>query len=74
MGQCCPCEASDQKMGQKPKAKRNEIELSFLHHSIRLDELINLVVSNVKIPIQSWGKSGVLAYFALKIGYFGHIF
>ena len=26
------------------------------------------------MPIQSWGKSGVLAYFGLKIGYFGHIF
>ena len=24
--------------------------------------------------IQSWGKSGVLAYFWLKICYFGHIF
>ena len=26
-----------------PKVKRNEIELSFLHYSIRLDELIILV-------------------------------
>ena len=26
------------------------------------------------MPIQSWGKSGVLAYFWLKIGYFGHMF
>ena len=26
------------------------------------------------MPIQSWGKSGVLAYFGPKIGYFGHIF
>ena len=26
------------------------------------------------MPIQSWGKSGVLAYFGLKIGYFGHVF
>ena len=26
------------------------------------------------MPIQSWGKSGVLAYFWLKIGYSGHIF
>ena len=25
------------------------------------------------MPIQSWGKSGVLAYFGPKIGYFGHI-
>ena len=27
--QCCPCEASEEKMGQKSTAKRNEIELSF---------------------------------------------
>ena len=26
------------------------------------------------MPIQSWGKSGVLAYSGLKIGYFGHFF
>ena len=26
------------------------------------------------MPIESWGKSGVLAYFLLKIGYFGHIY
>ena len=26
------------------------------------------------MPIESWGESGVLAYFWLKIGYFGHIF
>ena len=26
------------------------------------------------MPIQSWGKSDVLAYFALKIGYLDHIF
>ena len=25
------------------------------------------------MPVQSWGKSGVMAYFGLKIGYFGHI-
>ena len=26
------------------------------------------------IPIESWGKSGILAHFWLKSGYFGHIF
>ena len=26
------------------------------------------------MPIQCWGKSGILAYFVLTIGYFGHIF
>ena len=25
------------------------------------------------MPIQIWGKSGVLAYFRLTIGYYGHI-
>ena len=26
------------------------------------------------MPIKSCGKSGALAYFGLKIGYFGHIY
>ena len=26
------------------------------------------------MTIQSWGKSGFLAYFGLKIGYFGYIY
>ena len=26
------------------------------------------------MPIDCWGKSGVLAYFWLKIGYFGYFF
>ena len=26
------------------------------------------------MPIESWGKSGVLAYFGPKISHFGHIF
>ena len=25
------------------------------------------------MPIQSWGKSGILAYFRVKIGYFAHV-
>ena len=47
--QCCPCEALEQKMGQKPTAKWKEITRCFKHHSICFDELIILVVSNVKI-------------------------
>ena len=35
--------------GLKPKTKRNEVELSFLHRSIRLHDLIILVWSDVKI-------------------------
>ena len=31
-----PCEASEQKLGQKPKSEIKEIELSFCHHSIFL--------------------------------------
>ena len=45
----CPSEASEQKTGQKPRTEQNEIELSCLHHSIRLDELIILMWSDVKI-------------------------
>ena len=26
------------------------------------------------MPIQSWGKSGVLTFFGQKICYFGHVF
>ena len=40
--------------------------------------MYNLCQNRIKngrvVPIQSWGKSCVLAYFGLKIGYFGHIF
>ena len=47
-----------------PKPKQNEIELRSFHHSIRLDELIILVWSNVQIgykmtelwPSQDWPK------------------
>ena len=69
-------------LGQKPKTLKYVIELGFKHHSIRLDKPIILVYSVVKIgykmaelmPNQSRGKSGVLAYFGLIIGSFGHIF
>ena len=47
--QCCSCEASEQKVGQNPKAKQNEIELSCLHYLISLGKLFILVMSNVKI-------------------------
>ncbi len=41
--QCGPCGYRWQKVAQKPKSKRKEIELRYYHHSIRLDELIILV-------------------------------
>ena len=47
--QCGPCGHRWQKVAQKPKSERNEIELVFFHHWTRLDELIILVWSNVKI-------------------------
>ena len=34
--QYCPCEASEQKLGQKPESELKIIELSFCHHSICL--------------------------------------
>ena len=34
--QYCPCEASEQKLGQKPESELKVIELSYCHHSIRL--------------------------------------
>ena len=34
----------------------------------------NRIRNSRVMPIQSWGKSGILAYFGLRIGYFGHIY
>ena len=34
--QNCPCEASEQKLGQEPKPELTGIELSYCHHSICL--------------------------------------
>ena len=34
--QYCPCEASEQKLGQKPESELKVIELSYCHHSICL--------------------------------------
>ena len=33
-----PCEASEQKLGQKPKSELKKIELSFCHHLIYLEK------------------------------------
>ena len=40
---------SGKKWLKLPKSKRDELELRYFHHSTRLDELIILVWSNVKI-------------------------
>ena len=34
--QYCPCEASEQKLGQKPESELKVIKLSYCHHSICL--------------------------------------
>ena len=34
--QYCPCEALEQKLGQKTKSELKEIELTYCHHSICL--------------------------------------
>ena len=47
--QCGSCGHRWQKVAQKPKSERKEIELRSLHHWTRLDELIILEWSNVKI-------------------------
>ena len=54
--QHCPCEASEQKWGQKTNIWNKEIELSIVFHSIRLNELVILVCSFVKI----WWKMAKL--------------
>ena len=48
-GQHCPCEALKKKWPPKTKILSNDIKLSFLFHSIRLDELVILVCSFAKI-------------------------
>ena len=47
--QCGPCGQRWQKVAQKPKSVRKEKELRSFDHSTRLNELIILVGSNVKI-------------------------
>ena len=47
--QYCPCEALEQNMGQKLKTLKDQIELSYWHYSIRLEELIIFIWSDVKI-------------------------
>ena len=47
--QYCSREASKHKMIRKPKTYKNEIELSCISHSIRLDGLIILMWSDVEI-------------------------
>ena len=53
-----------QKVAKKQKTTRNEIELRSFHQSIRLDELIILVGSNVQIgckmtKLSSYGHSKI---------------
>ena len=47
--QYCPYEYLEKKIGQKPKTFKNKVEISCLHHSIYLTELIILMWSDVKL-------------------------
>ena len=47
--QDCPCEASEQKLGQIPNSELREIELSYCHHSICLLKTEHLEKNNIKI-------------------------
>ena len=64
-------------MGSKTKILSKEIELSFLFHSIRLDEQVILVYSFVKngqvMTMLSARQSGA-GYFEPQGGQFGQIF
>ena len=78
--QHCPCEASEQKWGQKTNILDKEIELRILFHSIRLNELVILVCSFVKIdekwPSYGHGKrarqSGAGLFWAIRWPFWPH--
>ena len=79
--QYCPSEGSEQKMGQNIKLKRMRYSLAVYtiwfvstSWSFWCGRMSKSDKNGKVMPIQSWGKSGVLAYFGLQIGYFGHIF
>ena len=63
--QYCPCEASEQKLEQKPISGLKEIELSYCHYSICLQK-----TSVSKKERQNWH----LAYFVPINGRFGQMF
>ena len=51
--QYCPCEASEQKLGQKPESELKDIKLSYCHHSICLKigrKMTELCPFNVLVP------------------------
>ena len=66
-------------MSQKPKRMRyilavdaiRSVSISWLFWCDRMSKSDK---NDRVMPIQSWGKSGVLAYFVMKIGFFGHVF
>ena len=57
----------------------NWIQIDYFMQNRRADNFgvvgcQNRIKNDGVMPIENWGKSGVLACFLLKIGYFGHIF
>ena len=49
--QYCPCEASEQKLGQKPESELKVIELSYYHHSMSLKNKLG------EKECQNWTKN-----------------
>ena len=47
--QYCQCEASEQKLEQKPKSGLKQIELSYCHNSICLNKKEHIKIKNDKI-------------------------
>ena len=84
MGPCaqyCPCEASEQKRTKTENFKGSygakrlvPFDSSWWADHVDVVGCQNRIKNVRVMPIQSWGKSGILAYFRLKIGYFCHIY
>ena len=75
----CPCEASEQKWGQKTNIWNKEIELRIWFHSIRLNELVILVCLSKfdeKWPSYGHGKrarqSGAGLFWAIRWPFWPH--
>ena len=77
--QYCPCEASEQKLGQKPETELRVIEFSYCHHSICLKKtsIRKKIMSKLDEKLPSYAQFNVLvpkwnlAYFVPIDGNFG---
>ena len=71
--QCCRCEASEQKLGRKPKStpKENVSTFDLSRKTSNLKKEYQYRIKNDRVMlIRRWQ----LAYFGTKVGYSGHIF